>query len=105
MPRPSPGCTSSRAGPTARSGSSTARPVEHLVIYTPRFAQQFHAGHRQGRWYVRPATSVGSGPQSPGFATARAAVEASSAGRWSLESLRANRGGLPLRVVTSMPGA
>ena len=78
---------------------------QHLVIYTPRFTQQFRAGHRRGRWYVRPATSVGLGPQSPGFATARAAVEASSAGRWSLESLLANRGGLPLRVVTSMPGA
>jgi hypothetical protein len=77
---------------------------QQLVVYTPRFIHQFRAGHRSGRWYVRPATCVGSEPQSPGFVSARAAIEALTAGRWSLESLLANRGGLPLRVVSSMPG-
>jgi hypothetical protein len=78
---------------------------QQLVVYTPRFVHQFSAGHRRGRWYVRPATSVGSEPRSPSFASARAAIEALGAGRWSLESLLANRGKLPLRVLTSLPGA
>lgn len=77
---------------------------QQLVVYTPSFDHQFKAGHRRGRWYVRPATTVGSSPRSPGFASARAAIEALTAGRWSLDSLLADRRGLPLRVITRMPG-
>jgi hypothetical protein len=72
---------------------------QQLIVYTPRFNQQFRAGHRSGRWYVRPVTYVGSDPQSSSFTTARAALEAVTAGRWSLDSVTAHRAGLPLRVI------
>ena len=57
---------------------------EQLLVYTPRFTAQFHAGHRAGRWYVRPVNHVGIDLRSHGFATARAAIEAVTAGRWSI---------------------
>jgi hypothetical protein len=72
---------------------------EHLLVYTPRFNSQFRAGHRSGRWYVRPLCSVGVVPLGPGFATARTAVEAVSAGRWSFSGILADRRRLPLRVI------
>jgi hypothetical protein len=72
---------------------------QNLIVYTPRFIHQFCAGHRAGRWYVRPSTFVGSVPQSPGFATARAAIEALSSGRWSALSLLTERAGRVPRVL------
>jgi hypothetical protein len=57
---------------------------QELLVYTPRFTAQFRAGHRAGLWYVRPLIYVGVGPQSQAFVTARRAIEAVSAGRWSL---------------------
>jgi hypothetical protein len=72
---------------------------EHLLVYTPRFTEQFRAGHRTGRWYVRPLVYVGVRPQSPCFATARGAIEAVSAGSWSLSAAAMNRGRVPFRVI------
>jgi hypothetical protein len=56
---------------------------ERLLVYTPRFTAQFDAGHRAGRWYVRPANHVGIDLRSHSFASSRAAIEAVTAGRWS----------------------
>jgi hypothetical protein len=75
-----------------------------LIIYTPQYRRQFRAGHRARRWYVRPAAHVGCEPESPSFATARSAIEAVAAGRWSLASLMSLRAGLPLRVVWTAAG-
>src|ERR1700688_4546687 len=55
---------------------------EWFQVYSPRFVHQFHAEHRAGLWYVRPAANVESGPQSRGYATARASVEALRSGDW-----------------------
>src|SRR5271157_5904664 len=46
-----------------------------LIVYTPRFDCQFRAGHRSGRWYVRPLLELGSEPVSPDFPTAKAAID------------------------------
>jgi hypothetical protein len=59
---------------------------QQLIVYTPRFTQQFRAGHRSGRWYVRPVTHVGIDPMSQSFPTARGAIQGVTAGRWSLRS-------------------
>ena len=64
---------------------------EHLLVYTPRFTAQFDAGHRAGRWYIRPVNHVGIDLRSHGFATARAAIEAVTAGRWSKGTAVASR--------------
>lgn len=63
-----------------------------LLIYTPRFTAQFRAGHRAGRWYVRPALHVGAEPRSREFTSARSAVEAVEAGGWRLANPQ-NAGG------------
>jgi hypothetical protein len=76
---------------------------EHLLVYTPQFIRQFEAGHRTGRWYVRPTRYVGSEPQSPSFSTARSAIEAVRAGCWSFRSTLADRVGPLLRVIWSAP--
>jgi len=55
-----------------------------VVVYTPTFRAQFEAGHRAGRWYVRPAEMVGGAPRSVAFSTAREAVEAVAADAWRL---------------------
>lgn len=57
---------------------------EDVLVYTPTFRTQFEAGHRAGRWYVRPVTSVGGSPRSLAFPTAREAVEAVERGAWRL---------------------
>ncbi|WP_165221978.1 hypothetical protein [Aquisphaera insulae] len=57
---------------------------ESVVVYTPCFTQQFHSGHRAGKWYVRKLTHVGVIPRSRPYPTAKAAVEAVEAGRWAL---------------------
>ncbi len=71
---------------------------QQLIVYTPRFAQQFRAGHCSGRWYVRPVTHVGTGPVSGSYSTARAAIEAVTAGYWSSRSSCA-AGPRRLRVI------
>ncbi len=55
-----------------------------LLVYTPVLNSQFRAGHRAGRWYVRPSDEVGVTPRSVGFTTAREAVEAIARGAWRL---------------------
>jgi hypothetical protein len=75
-----------------------------LIIYTPRYTPQFRAGHRARRWYVRRSAHLGCEPESPSFATARSAIEAVATGRWSLDSLRSLRAGLPLRVFWTAAG-
>ncbi|MFO0892135.1 MAG: hypothetical protein U0790_23730 [Isosphaeraceae bacterium] len=72
---------------------------QRLTVYTPRFDSQFKAGHRSGRWYVRPVDDGGVEPRGPSFASAKAAVEAIAAGRWSFAALLAERHGLRLRVI------
>ena len=47
---------------------------EDVLVYTPTFRTQFEAGHRAGRWYVRPLTNVGGAPSSLAFSTAMEAV-------------------------------
>ena len=59
---------------------------EQFRVYTPRFVSQFRAGHRAGFWYVRRTTDVEITPRSPGFVTARDAVEALRSGSWSLSA-------------------
>jgi hypothetical protein len=72
----------------------------HVLVYTPRHTCQFNAGHRAGRWYVRSLTHVGGEPQSPGFDTARAAVEAVGRGDWRARPARPVAASpAPLRVI------
>jgi hypothetical protein len=73
----------------------------HVLVYTPRLASQFRAGHRAGRWYVRSLTHVGGAPQSLDFDTARAAVEAVGRGAWTARPTRADATRRPprLRVI------
>ena len=72
---------------------------ERLLVYTPRFTAQFHAGHRAGLWYLRPVNQVGIDLKSHGFATARAAIEAVTAGRWSKGAAVAGRSDPVRRVI------
>ena len=72
---------------------------QQLIVYTPRFTQQFRAGHRSGRWYVRPVTHVGTDPTSRSFPTAWGAIEGVTAGRWSLRSGSAKGPQERLRVI------
>jgi hypothetical protein len=56
---------------------------ERFNVYTPRFVCQFRTGHCAGLWYFRPVSDVGIAPRSPGFPTARTAVEALCTGSWN----------------------
>jgi hypothetical protein len=73
---------------------------EQFTVYTPRFVSQFRAGHRAGLWYLRPATDVGPAPRSPGFATARDAVEALRTTSWPPTAPAPQRPRTRLRVGT-----
>jgi hypothetical protein len=64
---------------------------ERFVVYSPRFACQFRAGHHAGQWYLRPAADAGTAPRSVGFPAPRAAVEALRADDWRLRHVRRNR--------------
>jgi hypothetical protein len=55
---------------------------ETIVVYTPRFADQFRGGHQAGLWYVRAKSDLRTAPNSSGFASASAAVEALKTGQW-----------------------
>ena len=59
---------------------------QQLIVYTPRYTQQFRGGHCSGRWYIRPLTHVGTDPTSRSFPTARGAIEGVTAGSWRLGS-------------------
>ncbi len=72
---------------------------QQLIVYTPRFTQQFRAGHRSGRWYVRPVTHVGTDPTSQSFPTARGAIQGVTGGRWSLRSSSAKSPQEQVRVI------
>jgi hypothetical protein len=72
---------------------------QQLIVYTPRFTQQFRAGHRSGRWYVRLVTHVGTDPTSQSFSTARGAIQGVTAARWSLRSSSANGPQERVRVI------
>jgi hypothetical protein len=76
---------------------------EWFVVYSPRFVDQFKAGHRAGLWYLRPSADVEGTPRSVGFSTVRAAVEAVRAGDWSLSRSRPDRErpGKPCSVIWS----
>ncbi|WP_165253089.1 hypothetical protein [Paludisphaera soli] len=81
---------------------------EEVLVYTPTFNAQFKAGHRAGRWYVRPALGVGGAPRSIAFATAREAVEAVAVDAWRLRVVSpdapSHAGARPrLRVIWSTP--
>lgn len=71
-----------------------------FVVYSPRFVYQFRAGHHAGLWYLRPARDAGAIPQSKGFRTARAAVEALRGGVWRLPDAkgRVGRQGTSCRI-------
>jgi hypothetical protein len=64
---------------------------EHFEVFTPRFGCEFRAGYHAGLWYVRRALEINSRPRSPGFATARAAIEALRDGHWSDSRFNLNR--------------
>ena len=70
-----------------------------LIVYTPRFDRQFHAGHRGGSWYVRPLIELGSEPVSLAFPTAKAAIDAVAEGRWRKGTRPGSRGGSSIRVL------
>jgi hypothetical protein len=74
---------------------------EHFVAYSPRFNHQFHAGHRAGLWYLRSATIVESEPQSQGYATARASLDALRAGHWDLSTALRDQPRKLARVIWS----
>ena len=76
---------------------------EQFVVYSPRFVDQFRAGHRTGLWYLRAATDVGTKPRSVGFATARAAVLALRTGIWRLSHSRPDHSPArkPCRIIWS----
>lgn len=76
---------------------------ELFVVYSPRFVDQFRAGHHSGLWYLRATSDVGATPRSVGFATARAAVEAVRAGQWKLANSHADQShaGRRCRVIWS----
>ncbi len=76
---------------------------EELVVYTPRFVQQYHAGHIAGRWYVRRAAHVGAEPVSRSFPTARSAVEGVAEGRWSVRVGPGHSAPGRLRVIWQVP--
>lgn len=57
---------------------------EDVLVYTPMYRTQFEAGHRSGRWYVRPVTSVGGTPCSVPFESAKEAIEAVGRNSWRL---------------------
>jgi hypothetical protein len=72
---------------------------QRLLVYTPRIDAQYQAGHHYGRWYVRPSGDVGVEPRGPSFTTAKAAVEAVAAGRWSFPAILSERRTQRLRVI------
>jgi hypothetical protein len=72
---------------------------EQFAVYAPRFVSQFRGGHRAGQWYLRPVSDLGNTPRSRSFATARAAIEALTGGRWSLPSSPRYRPDPRLRVI------
>jgi hypothetical protein len=74
---------------------------DQFVIYSPRFVPQFQAGHRAGKWYLRPLTDLGAAPCSPAFPAAGDAVNALRAGRWSIPAETRNRSRKRLRVSWS----
>ena len=74
---------------------------ERFVVYAPRFVSEFRGGHRAGQWYLRPVSDVGPAPRSLAFSTARAAIEALKAGRWSLSITPRYRPDPRLRVIWS----
>ena len=55
---------------------------ERFVVYSPRFVEEFRAGHRAGLWYLRTTNDLGTIPQSMGFTTAGGTVNALRAGVW-----------------------
>lgn len=63
---------------------------EDVLVYTPMFRSQFEAGHRAGRWYARPVTSVGGTPCSISFASAKEAVDAVARNAWRLRVVSAD---------------
>jgi hypothetical protein len=76
---------------------------EQFVVYSPRFVDQFRAGHHAGLWYLRGSTDVGTTPRSAGFATLRAAVLALRTGDWRLSHRRPehNRARKSCRIIWS----
>jgi hypothetical protein len=76
---------------------------ELVVVYSPRFIDQFRAGHHAGLWYLRAKADVAATPRSAGFATPGAAIEAVRAGQWGLGRSRVEheRAGKHFRVIWS----
>ena len=74
---------------------------QRFVVYAPRFVSEFRGGHSAGQWYLRPVSDVGPAPRSLAFSTARAAIEALKAGRWSLSITPRYRPDPRLRVIWS----
>ncbi len=73
---------------------------ERFVVYSPRFVEEFRAGHRAGLWYLRTTNDLGTAPRSKGFSTAGGAVDALRAGVWrvSRSHPEPNRARKPFRV-------
>lgn len=105
-----------RAHITSRQGMGAFRVHDRpsgseVLVYTPMFSSQFASGHRAGRWYVRPVTSVGGAPCSLAFGTAKEAIDAVGQDAWKLRvvgrdgwSETADRARSPrLRVIWNPP--
>lgn len=70
-----------------------------FVVYSPRLVPEFRAGHKAGRWYLRPVTEFGTTPRSEGFASALAAVEALRADNWRPSAAGRRPAGKRCRVI------
>ncbi len=65
---------------------------ERLIVYSPRFNDQFDAGHHSGRWYVRSSGDGTARAPKPDFPCAEAALAAVFAGwRHCLAKRRSRR--------------
>ena len=72
---------------------------QQFVVYLARFVDEFRAGHRAGKWYLRPTGDRGAAPRSAGFPSAHAAVAALRNGDWAIAQPRRERLRKKCRII------